>query len=591
MSQPPPHMPQDIPGGPPHFYYPNAHNVPRDNASEGMMFPPEYIPQQHQQHQQHQHQPPSQQTHSSSQKQNKPSSESSSQKLMQDASNASAGGEGDASTHGAVGGTTESSNIASSEGETTSGEEEEQSEYSDPVKLFVGQVPKTMEEPDLFPIFEQYGPMEDVVIIRDRHTGQHRGCAFVTYMGRESAETCVKELHNQYALEGGRRPLQVRPAGRKEVENKIFIGMLPHDVEEELVKELFSPFGDITGIFMIRTNEGLKKGCAFIKYTERASAIAAISNMHGQVTVEGSNRPLIVKFADTKNQKRTRMQLNRIESNYNPHHHHQPHMSSQASLPYFVPGPNPHVHHHVPYPGHATPPHSVSVSSITGEPQPTFSPPPPADQYSSYQTHPNLMFHPYGMASPDTTFLQERLPQQDAMNPRPREGPAGANLFIYHLPHDLTDADLATAFNPFGNVISAKVYVDRYTGESKGFGFVSYDSIISAELAIEQMNGFQIGSKRLKVQHKRVNHRPQPPLTGSYTGDVYTGDVSYGGELSSYYPEPMPPLPPQHILHGGVPPSIEISGERVDGPAPGGEQNSPDSEVETLTSNFDSLQT
>jgi CUG-BP- and ETR3-like factor len=63
-------------------------------------------------------------------------------------------------------------------------------------------------------------------------------------------------------------------------------------------------------------------------------------------------------------------------------------------------------------------------------------------------------------------------PRQDirAPNPRPREGPAGANLFVYHLPHDLTDADLATAFNPFGNVISAKVYVDKYTGESKGFG-------------------------------------------------------------------------------------------------------------------------
>jgi RNA recognition motif. (a.k.a. RRM, RBD, or RNP domain) len=40
---------------------------------------------------------------------------------------------------------------------------------------------------------------------------------------------------------------------------------------------------------------------------------------------------------------------------------------------------------------------------------------------------------------------------------RPQEGPAGANLFIYHLPHDLTDADLATAFASFGNVISAKV--------------------------------------------------------------------------------------------------------------------------------------
>lgn len=39
-------------------------------------------------------------------------------------------------------------------------------------------------------------------------------------------------------------------------------------------------------------------------------------------------------------------------------------------------------------------------------------------------------------------------------------------------------------------------------------GFVSYDSVISAESAIEQMNGFQIGNKRLKVQHKRVNNTP-----------------------------------------------------------------------------------
>lgn len=49
-------------------------------------------------------------------------------------------------------------------------------------------------------------------------------------------------------------------------------------------------------------------------------------------------------------------------------------------------------------------------------------------------------------------------------------GPAGANIFIYHLPRDLTDADLATLFAPFGNVISAKVYVDKRTAESKGFG-------------------------------------------------------------------------------------------------------------------------
>jgi len=52
-------------------------------------------------------------------------------------------------------------------------------------------------------------------------------------------------------------------------------------------------------------------------------------------------------------------------------------------------------------------------------------------------------------------------------------------------------------------------------------GFVSYDSVMSAESAIEQMNGFQIGNKRLKVQHKRVNshggggmHQARTPPAG-----------------------------------------------------------------------------
>src|SRR5699024_451711 len=88
------------------------------------------------------------------------------------------------------------------------------------------------------------------------------------------------------------------------------------------------------------------------------------------------------------------------------------------------------------------------------------------------------------------------------------EGPDGANLFIYHLPPEFGDADLVATFASFGTILSAKVFVDRYTNLSKCFGFVSYDTPASAQAAIQAMNGFQIGTKRLKVQLKRTPEKP-----------------------------------------------------------------------------------
>lgn len=69
-----------------------------------------------------------------------------------------------------------------------------------PVKLFVGQVPRSMDEQDLRPVLEAFGPLEDIVIIRDKLTGAHRGCAFASFFSRDAAEKAISELHNKVTL-------------------------------------------------------------------------------------------------------------------------------------------------------------------------------------------------------------------------------------------------------------------------------------------------------------------------------------------------------------------------------------------------------
>lgn len=111
------------------------------------------------------------------------------------------------------------------------------------------------------------------------------------------------------------------------------------------------------------------------------------------------------------------------------------------------------------------------------------------------------------------------------------QGPPGCNLFVFHIPNDMTNQDLFNYFSSFGNVISARIMVEKETGRSRGFGFVSYDNATSAEAAIKGMNGFQVGRKRLKVQHKKEKNAPGQ-MYGDLSGRMDSGNNEMGASGS-----------------------------------------------------------
>ena len=90
-------------------------------------------------------------------------------------------------------------------------------------------------------------------------------------------------------------------------------------------------------------------------------------------------------------------------------------------------------------------------------------------------------------------------------------GPPGSNLFLFHLPNNMKDSELYNHFRRFGNIYSTRVMTEK-NGKSKGIGFVSFDNPKSAQEAIEEMNGFEVRGKRLKVE---LNKKDEKAITNN----------------------------------------------------------------------------
>jgi len=77
------------------------------------------------------------------------------------------------------------------------------------------------------------------------------------------------------------------------------------------------------------------------------------------------------------------------------------------------------------------------------------------------------------------------------------------NIYAGNLPHETTEDELRQAFAQFGQVTEVRLIMDKFSGESKGFGFVEMPSKAEAEKAIEEMNGKEFMGRVLSVNEAR----------------------------------------------------------------------------------------
>uniref|UniRef100_A0A8C5CZM5 RRM domain-containing protein n=1 Tax=Gadus morhua TaxID=8049 RepID=A0A8C5CZM5_GADMO len=475
----------------------------------------------------------------------------------------------------------------------------------DSIKMFVGQIPRSWSETELKELFEPFGAVHQINILRDRtqNPPQSKGCCFVTFYQRKAALEAQNALNNIKTLSGMHHPIQMKPADSEKTnaveDRKLFIGMVSKKYGENEVRMMFSSFGQIEECRILRGPDGLSRGCAFVTFATRSMAQNAIKTMHHSQTMEGCTSPMVVKFADTqrdKEQRRLQQQLAQQIQQLNS-------ASTWGNLAGL---------------GGLTPQYLALLQQATsaGTAQNSFSGLQRLGgrlsrlslslscqgnslRFPSFGVMKNRIARPAGSAVASSVLVRsplaagglagtgagaamntlaslgtlqgltgtsmglnslnaltnsvtgmgalngglaasmangsasmdaltqaysgmqqytasalpslysQSLLQQSAAGSQ-KEGPEGANLFIYHLPQEFGDQDILQMFMPFGNVVSAKVFIDKQTNLSKCFGFVSYDNPVSAQAAIQAMNGFQIGMKRLKVQLKRSKNDSKP---------------------------------------------------------------------------------
>ncbi|KAG1330811.1 29 kDa ribonucleoprotein A, chloroplastic [Cocos nucifera] len=170
--------------------------------------------------------------------------------------------------------------------------------FSPDLKLFVGNLPFSIDSAQLAGLFQSAGNVEMVEVIYDKLTGRSRGFGFVTMSTVEEVEAAVQQF-NGYTLEG--RALRVnsgppppkdelsskgfRTGGSFDASNRVYVGNLAWGVDNLALETLFSEQGKVMEAKVVYDREtGRSRGFGFVTYSNAEEVNNAIASLNGVVS-------------------------------------------------------------------------------------------------------------------------------------------------------------------------------------------------------------------------------------------------------------------------------------------------------------------
>jgi len=364
-------------------------------------------------------------------------------------------------------------------------------------KLFVGQVPNNTTEENLREIFAPYGTVSEVMFLKNKVTGQHRGCAFVSYETTEEAQAAIDAMNDKVTLEGAKRTMILRVAGQNRPaseggaaggDHKLYIGMLSKSTTVEDLRTMFESYGNVVDAFLMheKGDPTKSRGCGFVKFGNREECVRAISALHGNYKDKDAPQQVQVRFARTQLEKDNMQQP--MGGGFNGMQQMGMNGMNQAAM-----GMGPMGWQQNGFGGAQDPYSGMGM-------QQNFMQQNGQDAFGGMQGMGGMNM--YGMGGQMGGQGQGQGGQGQSQG-QGSKGPTGANLFVYGIPDSYRDADLSTLFSSFGAIVSSKVQTDSQTGRAKGFGFVSFSDASVANAAISAMDGFVLQGRKLNVRVKK----------------------------------------------------------------------------------------
>jgi len=224
-------------------------------------------------------------------------------------------------------------------------------------KLFVGSLPQEISIDELTVVFNTYGSTSDIHIMQGKATSG-QGCAFVVYDSADAAQSAVNALNGVYSFrEDGSPPISVSwarqggggdkgggkggfgavappsslmgggggwggsfggqpqlahavgglggynppppPSAPVSGTNKLFVGNLPQDIQQEAIRMVFGHYGTVTNVHVMNGKSKSGQSCAFVEYTAPLEAETAVLTLHEKYEIRPGEGAILVKYANS----------------------------------------------------------------------------------------------------------------------------------------------------------------------------------------------------------------------------------------------------------------------------------------------------